>query len=300
MADSLDEPLILKKKIKIPPEAHGGAWKIAYADFVTAMMAFFLLLWLLNATTEEQMEGISDFFAPPSVSEESTGIGEALKGLEVMADGAMRSATARPQITAQIPTFGDEQEGQESGEDRGSPIEANPESGATKFEIEEDEALEIAMSRLRQSVQDTPEVAELQDSLSLEDTPEGLLIQILDQKEKSMFEGSSARLTRYAERLLALIGVIVSELPNSIEVSGHTDAGPYQSITPNYGKWELTADRATAAQKWLLENGLPEDRFVSIIGRADTDLLDRQEPEAPRNRRIGILLLRQSQSGDGG
>ncbi len=297
MADSLDEPLILKKKKKIPPEAHGGAWKIAYADFVTAMMAFFLLLWLLNATTEEQMEGISDFFAPPSVSEESTGIGEALKGLEVMAEGAMRSATARPQITAQIPTFGDEQEGDQTGEDRGSPIEVNPESGATKFAIEEDEALEIAMSRLRQSVQDTPEVAELQDSLLLEDTPEGLLIQILDQKERSMFDGSTANLTRYAERLLALIGVIVSELPNKIEISGHTDAGPYKSITPAYGKWELTADRATSAQKWLLENGLPADRFVSIIGRADTDLLDQQEPEAPRNRRVGILLLRSTSSG---
>ena len=104
MADTLeDKPTILKKKKKIPAEGHGGAWKIAYADFVTAMMAFFLLLWLLNATTEEQMEGISDFFAPVNVSEEKTGIGEALKGLEVLAEGALRSASARPKITTQIP-----------------------------------------------------------------------------------------------------------------------------------------------------------------------------------------------------
>ncbi|WP_425404680.1 flagellar motor protein MotB [Hwanghaeella sp.] len=301
MADTLeDKPLILKKKKKIPAEGHGGAWKIAYADFVTAMMAFFLLLWLLNATTEEQMEGISDFFAPVNVSEEKTGIGEALKGLEVMAEGALRSASARPKITTQIPTFGDEAAGEESGEERKSPIEANPESGRTKTPEKDDEAIEIAMAQIQQSLQEAPELAALQESLLMTPTPEGLDIQILDQRERSMFEGRSDRLTSYAKRLLALVGSIIAELPNDIAITGHTDGSNYRSISPAYTKWELTADQAAAAQRWLVDAGLPLERFQRIVGRADTELLDTQEPDAPRNRRISILLLREPPQGDNG
>ncbi len=293
MADTLDDkPTILKKKKKIPAEAHGGAWKIAYADFVTAMMAFFLLLWLLNATTEEQMEGISDYFAPVNVSEEKTGIGEALKGLEVAAEGALRSASARPKITAQIPTFGDESEGQESGKERASPIESNPESGASKTPDKDDEALEIAMAQIQQSLQEAPELADLQESLLMTATPEGLEIQILDQRERSMFEGNSTRLTHYAKRLLALVGSIIAELPNHIAISGHTTGDDYSSITPAYTKWELTSDQAASAQRWLAEAGLPLERFTRVVGRADTHLLDVNDPGAPRNRRISILLLR--------
>ncbi|MDJ0683304.1 MAG: flagellar motor protein MotB [Alphaproteobacteria bacterium] len=300
MADTLDDkPLILKKKKKIPAEGHGGAWKIAYADFVTAMMAFFLLLWLLNATTEEQMEGLSDFFAPENVSEEDTGIGEALAGLEVLAEGALRSASARPKISTQVPTFGDEAESDGSGQERASPIETNPEIGATKIPDQDDEALEIAQARIRQAIEQAPELAELQDSLSLESTPEGLLIQILDQRERSKFEGRTSELTPYAKRLLALVGTIVAELPNKISLSGHTDTSAYSAIDPNYTKWELTSDQAAAALEWLLFAGLPEERFVEVVGRADSEPLDLRDSEAPRNRRVSILLIREPPSGGG-
>jgi len=303
MADTLeDKPTILKKKKKIPAEAHGGAWKIAYADFVTAMMAFFLLLWLLNATTEEQMEGLSDFFAPVNVSEEKTGIGEALKGLEVLAEGALRSASARPKITTQIPTFGDEEQGEEAGQERQSPIESNPRSGRTKTPEQIDEALEVAMAQIQQSIQESPELSQVQDSLLMEPTRDGLRIQILDQKEQAMFEGNSTRLTGYAKRLLALVGSIIAELPNDIAISGHTDGAPYSSINPAYTKWELTAAKATAAQRWLVEAGLPLERFARVEGKSDTELISPREPEASRNRRISILLLNQqaSPSNDGG
>ncbi len=294
MTETLDDkPTILKKKKKIPAEGHGGPWKIAYADFVTAMMAFFLLLWLLNASTEEQMQGISDYFAPINVSDSKTGIGEALKGLEVLAEGAMRSATARPKIRTEVPTFGDEETGEEDGQQRASSIEANPESGSSKTNDKDKEALEIAMAQLRQSLEEVPELSELQSHLSMEILPEGLRIQILDQRDRSMFEGNSSRLTGFAKRLLALIGAIASELPNNISLSGHTDGGDYRSINPAYGKWELTADKAAAAHQWLTDAGLPRERFVSIVGKSDTDLLDTEDPEAPRNRRISILLLNQ-------
>ena len=115
-----------------------------------------------------------------------------------------------------------------------------------------------------------------------------------------MFEGKSTRLTGYARRLLALVGSIIAELPNEIAITGHTDGSNYRSISPAYTKWELTADQAAAAQRWLVEAGLPLDRFRRIVGRADTELLDIQEPDAPRNRRISILLMRQKPEGDSG
>lgn len=295
MADTLDDkPLILTKKKKIPAEGHGGAWKIAYADFVTAMMAFFLLLWLLNATTEEQMEGLSDFFAPANVADSKTGIGEALAGLVVGADGSLRSPSARPKVQTAMPTFGDENEGDAAGEERESQLESNPEIGATKTPEVDDEALEIAMAQIRQAIESQPEIAELRDSLSMESTPEGLIIQILEQKDRPMFEGNSREMTSYARRLLALVGAIIAELPNKISISGHTDGAPYRSISPNYTKWELTSDRASTALQWLVFAGLPPERFEDVVGRADTELLDTQDPEAPRNRRVSILLLRRT------
>ncbi|MEQ8443509.1 MAG: flagellar motor protein MotB [Alphaproteobacteria bacterium] len=297
MADGLQgeeiEPLILKKKIKLAAGAHGGAWKVAYADFVTAMMAFFLLLWLLNATTEEQMTGLSDYFAPPSSSEDTQGIGEALAGMSAAVEGAMRSASSPPMTSVVIPSYGSEAEGQETGEQRESVemTEVNP-SNAMEIEQEE-EILDDALERLRQSIQEDPLVQDLQDSIQFEITDEGLLIQLLDYGRRPMFEPGTDELTRRAIRLLALISAISVQLPFDLAISGHTDSSLHPNATESYTNWELSSDRAAASRRWMVENAFPERRIVRVEGRADSDLLNPRDPEDEINRRISLLLLRE-------
>ena len=287
------KPLILKKKIKVAAGAHGGAWKVAYADFVTAMMAFFLLLWLLNATTEEQMTGLSQYFAPPSVSQDTQGIGEALAGLVATAEDAVRSASSQPATSIPIPSYGSEEAGQEVGEQRDDPDEVEVNIGNPSPEQQEQDVLDDALSKLKQSIQEDPLVQNLQDSILFEVTDEGLKIQLLDYQKREMFEPGTDKMTRRAIRLLALISGIILQLPNAIAITGHTNSAPQPGATPDYGNWELSGDRAAASRRWMEKNGFPPDRLVQVEGKADTDLLDKRNPESERNRRISILLLRQ-------
>lgn len=294
MADAFEgddgsPPLILTKKKKIPAEGHGGAWKIAYADFVTAMMAFFLLLWLLNATTEEQMYGISQYFAPTSVAEDETAVGEALKGLALAVDGAMRSASARPSVSVAVPTYGEEAKGKEAGVERKSEEEVHTNEAKAQQQQEEIELLNKAKEQLRQSIEELPDYKEIQDSLVIEMTPEGLLIQVLDQQKKPMFEPNSAKLTSDSRRLLALVGSIIATLPNKVSITGHTERNGF-SKSHDFTNWELSGMRAIQTRQWLINAGLPAARVVEVEGRADTELLDPRNPESPRNRRISILL----------
>jgi len=294
MADALNgddlPPLLLVKKKKLPPAAHGGAWKIAYADFVTAMMAFFLLLWLLNATTEEAMMGISDYFAPTSVAEDDNAMGEAMKGLALSIEGAMRSASSRPSITVALPTYGEEESGDLKGEARKDEdeVEVNT-SQSTTVEGKQD-LLDEAMAKLRQSIEEIPDFKDLQDSLLIDVTPEGLRIQILDQEKKAMFKENTAVLTKKARRLLALVGSLISRLPNKVSITGHTEENDFQRDA-KYGNWELSGDRAAVARKWLVDAGVGEEQIIVVTGKASTDLLEIENPASERNRRISILLV---------
>jgi chemotaxis protein MotB len=296
MADGLQgeavKPLILKKKIKVAAGAHGGAWKVAYADFVTAMMAFFLLLWLLNATTEEQMTGLSDYFAPPNAGAEDQGIGEALAGMVASAEGAMRSASSPPSTTIVIPSYGSEAAGQETGEQREAIQETEINKGKASEVQQEQEMLDDALNKLKQSIQEDPLVRDLQDSILFDVTENGLLIQLLDYQKREMFEPGTDILTRRAIRLLALISGITVELPNDVAITGHTETGTQPNATPDYTNWELSGDRAAASRRWMQENGFPAGRLVRVEGKADTELLDPRNPQDERNRRISILLLR--------
>lgn len=294
MADAFEgddgiPPLILTKKKKIPAEGHGGAWKIAYADFVTAMMAFFLLLWLLNATTEDQMHGISEYFAPTSVAEDETAVGEALKGLALSVEGAMRSASARPSVSVAVPTYGEEGQGEEEGAERQSQEEVHTKPSKAQAEQEQIELLNRAMERLRQSIEELPDYKDIQESLVIEMTPEGLLIQVLDQQKRPMFAPNSTELTRDSRRLLALVGSIIAKLPNEVSITGHTERNGFSKST-DFTNWELSGMRAVQTRKWLIDAGLPPERIVEVEGRADTQLLDPRNPESERNRRISILL----------
>ncbi len=289
------QPIVIKRRKKSFDAPHGGAWKVAYADFVTAMMAFFLLLWLLNVTIEENKQGISNFFEPETSEEkDQIGTGSALKGLAMVAEGALRSAGAPPSVTVPISTTGSIKGGDEAQIVK-KDAEALAIAHAKRIE-EEMERFAETESELRQAIQELPELRDVQDSLVIDRTPEGLRIQILDQADFALFEKGKAILNDDGRRMLAMVANIITKLPNKVAVTGHTDATPFHR-NDNYGNWELSADRANAARSALIEYGLDADKIARVEGKADREPLYPDEPRSPRNRRISITLLREV-SGD--
>lgn len=300
MEDTLEPaempPLILRKTIRLPEQPHGGAWKVAYADFVTAMMAFFLLLWLLNVTTEDKKQGISDFFEPVGVAQEQTGSGSVLKGLAMDAQGALRSAGSPPSITVAIPTFGSRDTGLSEGENTApTAIGGGYTDGIDSQNVDEseDQRFKEVIASLRQSIREIPELAEMQDNLLLEPTPDGLLIQILDRVKVRMFDPYTAQLTDRGKHLVAIIASITSPLKNKISLTGHTDN--WASPRPEAGrKWEISGNRAENARRTLIGFGIGKDRFFRVVGKADREPLRASHPKSERNNRLSILLLRQN------
>lgn len=297
--------IIIKRRKKAHHDAHhGGAWKVAYADFVTAMMAFFLLLWLLNATTEEQRRGISDYFSPASVARTSSGAGGVLGGQTMARNGVNRSegsimAVPMPGIPTDIdPT--EEYDGESPGAGGEEDAQGRKQAETLSQEDEnkllakrEEERFEEAADELRKAIQSEPELAKLAESLLIDRTPEGLRIQIVDQDKYSMFPLGSAAMYDHTRRLLAEVAKIIAKLPNHIAVSGHTDSTPY-SRSSSYSNWELSTDRALASRRALLDAGLTDDRITRVIGKADKEQLIPNEPNSPRNRRLSIVLLKES------
>ena len=298
MADTLEPaaepPIILRKTKKLPAEPHGGAWKVAYADFVTAMMAFFLLLWLLNVTTEDKKQGISDFFEPVGVSKEQTGSGSVLKGLAMDAQGALRSAGSPPRVSVAIPTFGSKDSGSSEGKnDAPAVVGGGYTDGIDQQHVDdaEDQKFKQVIAALRQAVQEIPELAEMQDSLMLEATPEGLLIQILDRVKLRMFTQNGAEYTERGKHLIAIIASIIGPLPNRVSITGHTDA--WDAAQPEGArKWEISGNRADAARMILAGFGVGKGRFARVVGKADREPVQANVAKADRNNRISILLMR--------
>ncbi|GEO80466.1 flagellar motor protein MotB [Pararhodospirillum oryzae] len=323
-----DQPIIIKRVKKGGHAAHGGAWKVAYADFVTAMMAFFLLLWLLNSVTEEQLVGISNYFAPTAVSQTPSGAGGVLGG-QVLGEGAMQSKSSSPsvQLTLPPPTIGtggneftDANEGQEKTQtDADTPRRGQPDAdpgegpgGSTQgeggqgaqgqqgaagsaadaaAEQRQNAEFQKAAAEIRQSLQAVPALKALANNLIIDNTPEGLRIQLVDQDGLSMFPSGSSRLLPHTRDLMALVTKAIEDVPNKVSIAGHTDATPYADPS-GYSNWELSADRALASRRALLASGLGEGRIDRVEGKAATDPLMPEDPADPRNRRITITLLR--------
>ncbi len=296
MAKDEQQPIIVKKIKKGGGGHHGGAWKVAYADFVTAMMAFFLLLWLLNVTTEEQKNAISNYFDPtsPKISEATSGAGGVLGGLSMAKEGAMttnlqtisaNNATPVPPPSRQSKDKTDSHDGAE-GED------AEEKARREALRAEEDQRFQEAADALKQAIESLPEMAELVKNIMVDMTPEGLRIQIVDQKGQSMFPSGSARMYQKTEKLIGTIAKVVEKLPNDISVRGHTDSVKY-SAGASYTNWELSADRANASRRVMEGAGLVRGRVANVVGKADTDPLIKDKPTDPRNRRISIILLRE-------
>ena len=303
-------PIIVKRVRKSGGQPHhGGAWKVAYADFVTAMMAFFLLLWLLNATTEEQRTAISNYFAPASVSETKSGAGGLLDGRS-LDEGPMAAPGGPPGLVFALPPPPAEavEEAEGPGADeamRDADDARNPASERAKIDPNDKAALakaaamqerlqfEQAAAQLRQAMQETPELQQLAASLMVDQTSEGLRIQIVDQDRVEMFPRGSSVMHPHTRALLQKVVTAVQSLPHQIAVAGYTDATPYAS-DKGYSNWELSTDRANASRRALVELGLDYRRITRVVGRADTDLLVPEHPASPRNRRISITLLRQA------
>jgi len=291
MALSPLQPIIIKKFNKSGHAGHhGGAWKIAYADFVTAMMAFFLLLWLLNAVTQEQLEGISDYFSPITVSMSPNGSGDILSGTTITEEEAVQSLTARDEVTFDLPP---PKAGTGGGEEEQINIEAF--SGNTNEEIRKNEEnqFEKAKEELEETIAGIPQMKQLANSIMIDNTPEGLRIQLLDQDNLAIFPSGGSDMYMHSKKLLKVVSKVILKMPQKISISGHTDAVPFVSDS-DYSNWELSADRANAARSELQRLDIPETRISHIVGKAATDPIMKNDPKNARNRRISIVLLRGS------
>lgn len=319
MAD--DRPIIIIKKVKKSGGGHhGGAWKVAYADFVTAMMAFFLLLWLLNVTTDVQKFGIANYFDPVSISKSFSGSGGVLGGKSMIKDGAMISPTTplgvnlnMPGVAQNKPEFQPEEfdelneydpspAGKTSrldllhGAGEGKKEAGDPNAISNKQleaiqEARDKEAFDKAAKEIRQELGKTPELAKLSPHILVDQTPEGLRIQVIDQEGRSMFPSGSANMYGTTQKLLKTVTKVIQGMPNRISITGHTDSIPYKTKN-GYDNWNLSADRANATRRVLLDAGLDADRISHVVGKADTDHLIKDKPNSPRNRRVSIVLLK--------
>ena len=284
MAD--EQEVIFKVKKVQEGGAHGGAWKIAYADFVTAMMAFFLLLWLLNATEQEVMEGISNYFNPTTkVTSSASGSGGLLGGITSNEPGPTQDQMHTAALDRQTSTKGQlESETQGSGKDR---EESTGDVGEVNVEADK-ERFNKAKKLLEQEIDNLPpEFADLKQSIMIEITKDGLELTFIDQEQRSSFEPGTAILKERAKLFLQLISQELIKLPNKISITGHTDAGGEEKAD-----WPLSIARANSARRELINWNVPADRFKTVTGKADTDLLTPDDPTGPQNRRISVLLVR--------
>ena len=296
MANGSLQPIIIKKVKKGGHGAHhGGAWKIAYADFVTAMMAFFLLLWLISMTTPEQKKGLADYFAPASASETLSGAGGVLAGKSFDTEGAKTTDSevdSTPGVQTESPEAGlaalDATTGTQRTVKEGDATlsTASPDNISSDFEGE----FLAAAASIRQAWQAMPDITKIENNLLLEQTPEGLNIVIMDQAGRPMFPEGSRYPTEEARKAIAAIAPVLTKLPNQIRISGHTASGGTYA-DPNYGPWELSSDRATTVRKLMGEFGLPEDRFKSVDGRAAGDPMFPNDPYLSGNERVEITLI---------
>ncbi len=274
-------PIIIKKIIASGHGGHhGGAWKVAYADFVTAMMAFFLLMWLLNAVPTEKLKGIAEYFEPSMGT--SGQMGQGFKG-------GFSSIPQKEGLKDQ-----DKTKGFKYGvRSVGNIVDIKKSGIEVSNEEKDNEMFYLVEGQLNKAITKDPEIKDYKNYIQFEITPEGLKINISDQNKSPMFKPGSSELTAFTKTILFKIAKLIQFTPNFLEISGFTDR-TVSSTDTQYTNWELSSDRANAARKYLVKSGVPPEQIARVIGRADTDPADPTNPYSPRNRRITIVLLRNS------
>ncbi|MES3020803.1 MAG: flagellar motor protein MotB [Pseudomonadota bacterium] len=275
MSDDGMRPIVVKRINKTRRAAHGGAWKIAYADFVTAMMAFFLLMWLLGSTTRGDLDGIAEYFKTP---------------LKVAMLGGSGSGDSSSVVTG----GGTDLTRKEGQVKKGAnpPERQSYDLKAAKAALEKQEAarLQSLKTKIERVIEANPLLNKYKNQLLLDITSEGLRIQIVDEHQRPMFALAKAELKPYTREILHVIGIVLNEVPNRIGLSGHTDATPYSSDT-GYSNWELSADRANACRRELVTGGMNDAKIMRVVGLASAAHLDRNDPYSPSNRRISIIVM---------
>ncbi len=271
------QPIIIKRIKKGGHGGHhGGAWKIAYADFVTAMMAFFLLMWLLGSTSQGDLQGIASYFQSP---------------LKVALSGGSGSGDSSSIIKG-----GGQQLSRTNGAMRRGEVQSTSRSynlQALRAEVESADRARMheIQTRLEQAMQANPTLATLRQQLRMDQTADGLRIQIVDDQNRPMFDAGSAHVKDYMRELMRSIGQLVDQADGQVVLSGHTDASPYNGGERGYSNWELSADRANASRRELLAGGLREDRVVRVLGLGSSVPFDGADTHSPLNRRISVLVL---------
>lgn len=298
-------PLIIKRVKKGGHDApHGNStWKIALADFMTAMFIIFLLLWLISQTTPEQKAGIADYFAPASASRSTNGSGGVMGGRVIAQPGAMpvrASQLGPPGGGPSVP-----QDGEGNTDVRGypgtapKPLGDKVAPGISKSSANSDDEgkrFNQVAAQIRQAIQEVPELQGSQQNLLIDQTKKGLRIQLVDNDKAAMFGNASAAPLPNTVKLMAQVAKVIATVPNKIEISGHTDSSQFNAKAA-YTNWELSSDRANASRRLLVGDGIADNRIVNVVGKADREPLFPDDPASPRNRRISIVLLNEANSG---
>jgi chemotaxis protein MotB len=283
-----DQPIIIRRIKKAAHAHHGGAWKIAYADFVTAMMAFFLLMWLISMTTKEQKKGLADYFAPASVTSTNSGAGGILRG-NAIDDSGNRSSGARHEQVPRAPFSPRDAAMGAAGQEDAAQNRASA-GEVSRPAARREQAHDSAVASIRQALQDMPELTEVSRNIVIEPTKAGLNVSLVDQDGRSMFPEGSVHPYERAHKVLEALAPTLRRLPNRLSVTGHTAAARPGSKRVEQ-PWEVSTGRAVSVREILAANGLPDDRFALVAGRGDTEPVFSDNPYLAPNRRVTITLL---------
>ncbi len=275
-------PIVIKRIKKVAGGHHGGAWKIAYADFVTAMMAFFLLMWLLGSTSSGDLKGLADYFLNPlkvGMQGASSGSGDAASILKGGGTDLSKSAgqvkTVEAEAKKKLPNL----------------KEAKAEQLRKEFEQREKATLNELKQNIEKLIENNSMLRQFKNQLLIDVTPEGLRIQIIDEKNRPMFDTSSAELKPYSKVILREIGKALNAVPNKVSFSGHTDAAQFGGGEKGFSNWELSANRANASRREMIAGGMDENKVLRVVGLSSTVLFDKNDPLSSSNRRINIVVL---------
>ncbi|MEW5903534.1 MAG: flagellar motor protein MotB [Pseudomonadota bacterium] len=278
--DKNKRPIVIKRIKKVAGGHHGGAWKIAYADFVTAMMAFFLLMWLLGSTAKGDLEGIAEYFKTP--------LKVALMGGTTSGDSSSILKGGGKDLTR---SEGQVKSGEVQPDKKVINLKAAKEEQIRLEAQKEIEQLKQLKKNIELAIENNKRLEQFKSQILLDLTTEGLRIQIVDEKNRPMFQSGSARLEPYTQEILREIGRTLNDMPNKVSLSGHTDAQAYATPGGHYSNWELSADRANASRRELIAGGLSKDKVVRVVGLSSAVLFDKEHPLNPINRRISIIVM---------
>ena len=278
--DKNKRPIVIKRIKKVAAGHHGGAWKIAYADFVTAMMAFFLLMWLLGSTSKGDLKGIAEYFKTPLYVALSGGTGSG-DSSSIIKGGGQDLTRSEGQV----------KQGELSPEKKTINLKAAQQEFLRLEKIKELDKLKELKQKIETAIDSNLKLQKFKNQILLDLTTEGLRIQIVDEQNRPMFQSGSARLEPYTREILQEIGKMLNEVSNKVSLSGHTDSALFPGGSTGYSNWELSADRANASRRELIVGGMSEEKIVRVVGLSSAVLFNKEDPLSPVNRRISLIVM---------